>query len=66
MKANLIKVVLIGAIALVLLSSGTVLFTGQKYAVATTVGLYPGIQGSINGKPVCHCPDDLRTCYCQI
>ena len=25
-----------------------------------------GISGSINGVPTCHCPDDARSCYCDI
>jgi len=25
-----------------------------------------GIAGSINHIPTCHCPDDARSCYCDI
>jgi len=48
-----------------LLAFNLVLLSKPASAVENE-GLVKGLKGSVNGVPTCHCPDDAKTCYCNI
>jgi len=41
------------------------LFLSQSTSIANTT-LKLGIKGTLNGTPICHCPDDATNCWCHL
>jgi hypothetical protein len=55
-------------LAIGLFAVNAFVFSFSSYAkeAAGDAVLKNGLKGSINGVFTCHCPDDAKTCYCNI
>lgn len=55
-------------LAVGLLIVNVFVFSFSSYANETEVNstLINGLKGTVNGVFTCHCPDDAKTCYCNI
>lgn len=70
-KGKMAKPIIIAAILAlfnisILAASFTVATAASSTYASPNVGQpQPGLQGSINGEPTCHCPDDANNCLCD-
>jgi hypothetical protein len=56
-------------LATALFAANALVFSFSSYAkvVPPPPGeLKNGLKGSVNGVFTCHCPDDSKTCYCNV
>ena len=58
------KIKLLSVIALV--ACNIVILSSKANANVANPGITAGIAGSINHVPTCHCPDDAKSCYCDV
>lgn len=58
-------ILLIFIIAIICFSNLSIMLSHSSVA-AEKPKLIDGLEGSYNGVPVCHCPDDKANCLCNI